>query len=384
MDIMETYELHYDFGNNYNAKISNLLNEILNGSNELFAKQFQNGEIGNVTREYRQMTCFILNIEEYLYYYKENQNFESILDSISDIKKISVLPTNNRGIYGQAIAEENTLLINPTLEPSSTLNHQERTSLYVAHELGHFVNAKWMNTIYKFLDKRFRTGNMNNEQVQLFYEGFSMLDEAIAQNNAEDFAYSFVSKERPYRQYKTRGVGVFNNEQYSTNYDFYGEFQMPTAKFAKTLRGIGKYESDDIALDILSKRALSPSFATDIIDEYTRDGQLENLFKLTNNMGIIKKAVYTSFGGDTDRQALQNSKQALENFYDLANKMREYRDIGQTQNYHQTASNSYRITPENISDLTTRTVEQNPGEISKGLGKFRNIIKRIKERLTGR
>ena len=61
MDIMETYELHYDFGNNYNAKISNLLNEILNGSNELFAKQFQNGKIGNVTSEYRQMTCFILN-----------------------------------------------------------------------------------------------------------------------------------------------------------------------------------------------------------------------------------------------------------------------------------------------------------------------------------
>lgn len=383
MELVENYRLRYNFGNNNQLRISNLLNEILNGSNNLFAEQLQNGQIGNVQNEYAEMISFISNVEEYLYYYKDSQNFENILNSISNIKKISVLPINERGIYGRAISEENTLLINPSLGASSTLNHKERTRLYVAHELGHFVNNKWMTTIYKFLDTRVRAGKMTNEQANLFSEGFSMLDEAITQNNAENFAYSFAGKSRPNKQYTTRGVGVFGNRQYLTNYDFYGEFQLPTAKFAKTLRGIGKYNDDDVALDILCKRALSPSFALDIIEEYNKDGQIDNFYKIVDNMGIIKQAVYTSFGGDDNIMALQNSQRALEDFYSLTARMRDYRDIAEISEQYSTVYNFQQITPQNITNLTTRTVEQNPGIISKGLDRIKGVIKKIKDRITG-
>lgn len=388
MDILENYKLKYNFGN-YNSRVVDMLNEILSGSNNLFAKQLKNGQIGNVKREYVKMLSFIKNVEEYLYYYSRNENFDTILNSISNIKKISVLPIDKRGIYGQAIPEEKTLLINPSLRASTTLNHEERTRLYVAHELGHFINNNWMDTVIKYLDIRVRQGEVSNEQAQLFQEGFSMLDECITQNNAENFAYEFAGKNRPSKQYVTRNVGVFGNKPYQTNFDFYGEFQIPAAKFAKTLRGIGKYENDDVALNILSQRALNPNFAIDIIEEYERDNQYSNLQKLVRKMGVIKKAVYTSFGCDNNMQALRNSENALNEFYNLANKMRDYRnnEFDTINNSNLENQNISRLTPRNINRLTQNCVKNKPGKLSQILRKLpRGIVKivnNIKNKIAG-
>ena len=91
----------------------------------------------------------IFNIEEYLYYNKNNPDFYNILKSLENINVVSVLPKNNRGIYGQAIADENVLLISPVLKPSRTLTKQERTRLYLAHELGHYINNDWKGELMK-------------------------------------------------------------------------------------------------------------------------------------------------------------------------------------------------------------------------------------------
>lgn len=396
MDILENYNLKYNFGENYQSRVSNLLNEMLNGSNDLFAKQLQNGQIGNVKSEYVEMLSFIKNVEEYLYYYKDNPNFNNILNSVSSIKKISVLPVNSRGIYGQAFAEENTLLISPVLGASSTLTHEERTRLYVAHELGHIVNHSWQNTVEKFLNSRVNEGEMTLEEKELYQEGFNMLDESITQNNAENFAYAFAGKSRPNKQYRSSNAGIFGNTPYLSNYDFYGEYQMPAVKFAKTLRGIGRYDNDDIALNMLGQRAMSPFFALDIMDEYDKDNQYENLLNLLTNMGIIKKAGYAAFGYD-DRAYIQDSQRALNDFNNLADRMREYRDIegtintsgmpsGQTvdetlanraMNY-QNRLNSFQTTPQEISALTSRTIAQNPGFLSRSIAKVKDVIKKIK------
>jgi hypothetical protein len=394
MELVENYKLNYSFESSNKTKVSNLLNGILNESNILFAEQLSNNQIEkeNVVYEYSQMVSFIKNVEEYLYYYKDSPDFENVFNSISNIKRISVLPKNSRGIYGQAIAETHTLLINPDLRGSSTLTEEERTRLYVAHELGHFVNDNWMKSVQTYLDGKARRGEIEPQKAQLVYDGFSMLDEAITQNSAENFAYSFVGKTRPVKQSTSRGAGVYENIPYLTNFDFYGEFQTPASRFAKTLRGIGKYNDDQTALDILCTRALSPSFANDIINEYVRDGQFENLITLGENMGIIKNAVYTSFGGDKDYDALRKSGGVLLEFLNLADRMRDTRDpiattgtvsrnMGQsgvtpTRVIHENANMDDGISLSRIQSLITQN-ERKPSFLAR-------IIRSVKNKIKGR
>ena len=324
MNMIEQYDLKYNF-TEWNDRVKLYLNKVLRKSTNYFAKQYSNGEINNVNHEYVSMLEYISNIEEYLFYNIDSPNFYNILQALENISVISVLPKNQRGIYGQAIPSTNTLLINPELSSSRTLTSKERTRLYVAHELGHYINNEWMKSVVNYLDTQVRSGKIGQNEAVLFQEGFSLLDEAITQNRAEDFAYSFARKSRPFMRRFTNGQ-LFKGEAYQTNYDFYGELQMPAIMFGRTLRGIGKIQNDEEALRTLCDRATSPNFAKKIIEEYTRNGQLGNLFPMVENMGIIKKASYYMFGGDNDVRALNDSKLALDKVQRYATQLRDYRD----------------------------------------------------------
>ena len=190
-----------------------------------------------------------------------------------------------------------------------------------------------MNTVINFLDKKVRSSEITEESAQLFYDGFSLLDEAITQNRAEDFTYTFARKRRPNMQNKTRGR-LFDGDTYKTNFDFYGELQNPAIMFARTLRGIGKLENDNEALKVLSERAINPDFFNKIIDEYTKDDQLENLFPMIQYMGVIKNASYYMFGGDDDVTYLLLSKRALDNFKNYANNLRDRRNPLENNHEH--------------------------------------------------
>lgn len=325
MDLIETYTLKYDFGE-YTSAVDSLLNRILTNSTSYFAKQLKNNEIKNVTSEYSAMLDFISHIEEYLYANRNNPNFYNILHSISEINIISVLPQNRRGIYGQTLRDIHAILINPELSGSKTLTPAERTRLYTAHELGHYINESWMQSVLNHINEQVRLGKIRTkEDAQLFYDGFSLLDEATTQNRAEDFAYTFVGKTRPPMGYRSNPL-LFDGTPYKTNFDFYGELQIPATMFGRTLRGIGSINDDGIALNTLSQRALKSSFVEEILQEYTRDGQLQNLYPEIKNMGIIKNASYASFGEYPDQEALSNSKSALIGLSKLTNSLRDYRE----------------------------------------------------------
>lgn len=334
MQLIQEYNLEYNFSK-YNDRVQNYLNQLLINSNNYFLNQYRKGKINNIEKEYHKMCEFINNIEEYLIYYINNPNFEYILNVLEKIRTVSVLPKNERGIYGKAEANNNILFINPELAGSRFLTPSERTRLYVAHELGHFINSEWMNTVVSFLDKKVRLNEMTQEEAQLFYDGCSLLDEAITQNRAEDFAYTFARKKRPNMQDETRDK-LFNGDTYKANFDFYGELQEPAIMFARTLRGIGKLENDNMALRVLSERAISPDFFNKIVDEYTKDSQLENLIPLVQNMGIIKNASYCMFGYESDNSDLSRSKEALDNLKTYATNLRDYRDPLESSNEHST------------------------------------------------
>lgn len=320
------YNLNYDFGQ-YNDVISVYIEVLINKSTTNFQQQIRNRQVRNREHDADALAGCIQNLEEYLYYnfQKSPATFNHVINATMDnVRTISVLPNNKRGIYGEAQADNKIIYINPDLSDSRNLTGEERTRLYMAHELGHIINHDWMNKVIEYANQQIRQGRLSQEHAQLIYDGFSMLDEATTQNRAEKFVYEFSGKQRP-RLANYRNENLFNGETYKSNFDYYGELQEPATMFARTLRGIGK-ENDDIrALDMLSERAISSNFFNNILNEYSRDGQMSSFIQEVQYMGLLKRASYANFGYE-DVSYLRNSKTYLDRLRNLTTQMRDYRE----------------------------------------------------------
>ena len=320
------YKLNCDF-NQYNNSIAIYFNVLMNKTRDGFQQQIRNGQVENIEHEADVLVGCIRNLEEYLYYnfQKFPQIFNQILSAtMNNLRTILVLPKENRGVFGQTQPHNKTIYINPDLHDSRYLTAEERTRLYMAHELGHNVNHEWMKKVKEYTDQQMEQGRLTQNQAQLIYDGFSMLDEVITQNRAENFVYAYSGKRRPDLTYY-RNARIFDSEPYKSNFDYYGELEEPAIMFARTLRGIGK-ENDDIkALDMLSERALSPNFFSRILNEYTRDGQMPVFVQEVQYMGLLKRASYANFGYG-DISYLINSKTYLERLKNITAQMRDYRE----------------------------------------------------------
>lgn len=320
------YNLNYDFGQ-YNDVISVYIEVLINKSTTNFQQQIRNRQVRNREHDADALAGCIQNLEEYLYYnfQKSPATFNHVINATMDnVRTISVLPNNKRGIYGEAQADNKIIYINPDLSDSRNLTGEERTRLYMAHELGHIINHDWMNKVIEYANQQIRQGRLSQEHAQLIYDGFSMLDEATTQNRAEKFVYEFSGKQRP-KLANYRNENLFNGETYKSNFDYYGELQEPATMFARTLRGIGK-ENDDIrALDMLSERAMSSNFFNNILNEYSRDGQMPSFIQEVQYMGLLKRASYANFGYE-DVSYLRNSKTYLDRLRNLTTQMRDYRE----------------------------------------------------------
>lgn len=320
------YKLKYDF-RQYNDVISTYIEVLINKSMTNFQQQIRNGQIRHSEHDADALAGCIQNLEEYLYYNYEKspEAFNHIINAtMNNVRTISVLPDNKRGIYGETQAQNKIIFINPDLPDSKYLTGEERTRLYMAHELGHIINHEWMNKVVEYANQQMRQGRLTQEHAQLIYDGFSMLDEATTQNRAENFVYEFSGKNRPRLAYYRNGR-MFDSEAYKSNFDYYGELQEPATMFARTLRGIGKEIDDLTALDMLSKRALSPTFFNNILNEYAKDRQMPAFIQEVQYMGLLKRASYANFGYE-DVSYLHNSKTYLERLRNVTTQMRDYRE----------------------------------------------------------
>lgn len=320
------YNLKYDF-KQYNEVMSVYMDVLVEKSTAQFQQQIRNGQVRNSEHDADALAGGIENLEEYLYYnfQKSPQTFNHILNStMNKVKTISVLPEEERGIYGRTEVENQMIFINPDLRSSKNLTGEERTRLYMAHELGHVINDGWMKKVIEYCNQNIRQGRLTQEHAQLIYDGFSMLDEATTQDRAEEFVYEFSGKRRPQLAYYRNGK-LFDGQPYQSNFDYYGELQEPATMFARTLRGIGKEDNDMIALSMLSDRALSPSFFNSILNEYSRDGQMPSFIKEVQYMGLLKRASYANFGYE-DPSYLHYSNRYLQNLRSVTTQMRDYRE----------------------------------------------------------
>ena len=310
------------FGN-YTVFVNDYINQLYSRSLELYAKRYaQNNPTGTPRIDIEKIEESLGYIDDYLYYFFQfnNESFISIFENLIDnLKFITVLPPTMRGVYGQYKNNEKVLYINPKLHSDQRLTSDERTRLYICHELGHIQNSKWMNNLIIILNDI----NCSIEDKQLMYDGFSLLDEAITQDRAENITYYFSSKTRP--SMTQRVTVLFDRSPHKTNFDYYGEFQVPTIDFARTLRGIGKLEDIDLVMKEFNTRALKEEFSKKIFDEYTTDGQISNTYYLLKQLGIIKNAAYAAFGY-SDYRYIRQSSQALAKYNELVREMRDYRD----------------------------------------------------------
>lgn len=317
-----TYRTTNQFGEFTNI-VNEYLNKVYGRSLELYSKRYaKNNPTGTPKIDIEKIEESLGYIDDYLYYYYQfnNTSFVPIFRTlIDDLQFVTVLPPVKRGLYGQYVSAEKTLYINPQLHASSKLSSDERTRLYVCHELGHIQNAKWMKNLIPILNSI----DCSGEDRQLMYDGFSLLDEATTQDRAENITYYFSSKIRPL-MYRI-STQLFDKKQFETNFDYYGEFQVPTISFAKTLRGIGKFDDNEQVMNEFNKRSLNENFSNEIFDEYTRDNQIENLYYMLKRLGIIKNASYAAFGY-SDHSYLQQSANALQEYNQLVGRLRDHRD----------------------------------------------------------
>ena len=318
-----TYNTPNQFGD-YTELINEYINKIFGQSLDLYLKRYaSNNPTGTQKLDIDKIEESMGYIDDYLYYYysfNSEKEFLSIFENLVDnLNFVTVFPPEKRGYYGEYVDSETLLYINPQLSASSELSSDERTRLYICHELGHIQNAKWMNKLLPELNSL----NYSNEDKQLIIDGFSLLDEATTQDRAENITYYYSSKIRP--PMEKRSTRLFNNRPFNTNFDYYGEFQEPTINFAKTLRGIGKLSSDESVMEEFDKRSLSGDFADNILYEYRMDGYEEELYYMMGRLGVIKNASYEAFGyGNHDY--LEISSNALLEYNQVVNGMRDYRD----------------------------------------------------------
>ena len=317
-----SYKTPNQFGD-FTALVNEYLNKVYGRSLELYTKRYANtNPTGTPRIDIEKIEESLGYIDDYLYYYYQfyNESFVSIFKNlINNLQFVTVFPPDMRGLFGEYSDSEKTLYINPELTASSKLSADERTRLYICHELGHIQNSIWMEKVIPILNRLKCSG----KERQLIYDGFSLLDEATTQDRAENITYYYCSRLRPFMHRSS--TDLFDGKPFETNFDYYGEFQVPTISFAKSLRGIGKLSDDESVMEEFDSRSLSEDFSTEIIDEYIMDGQIANLYYMLRRLGIIKNAAYAVFGL-SDPAYLQQSLEALQEYNQVVTKMRDRRD----------------------------------------------------------
>ena len=312
-------KVRYNFSD-YNNEIDIYLRKVYRNSLDYYNKKYNVNSTGTRKLDLETINKSIGYLEDYLFYiYKlDSSAFRDVFNSLKrNVKILTVFEKKDRGLYGQYIPNAGIVFINPELRKSQNLTKDEKTRLYLCHEVGHAVHSDWIHT----LANNIRTNDV--EFKSLIYQGFNLLDEATTQDLAEDIAYCYAGKRRPnLRLFESSYSAEY---QYYANYDFYGNLKEPATLFSKTLRGIGKYDDNNIALRLLSKRALSKNFINDIVYEYTRDGHIDELYFLMSYLGIIKKASYATFGYDNPKY-IKEAPKAFNEVKNMASNLRDRRE----------------------------------------------------------
>lgn len=301
-------------------------------------------------RAQQKIKEFINYLEDYVHglialsYVNEN-NICEVIAELKKLESISVLSKDKNNLCGETVGRK--IFINSSIQPSKTLSSSERTRLYVGHEIGHLLHMMWekdQDAYMNMLTNRTTLTKVYNqlplENRVLIKEGFSMLDEAIVQNIAEDVAYLFARKERPPRT-ECSDRRIFDGMSYTSNFDFYQELQEPTVKFGRTLRSMDEFASDNEVLKELGRRSFEPGFVRSIVNDSIISEK--NFLIMLLCMGRIKDASYSKFNYGYADDSLDLSSKYYDHFMMLCNKTIKRRLEDNLENSDNTGRGQARV-----------------------------------------
>lgn len=333
------YKAKYQYDERYFPGFTTFLNKLHDRSFRQYLSQYATINSDKEKRtDLIQINNFINYLEDYVVTltklgFLNTANISDVISEIKKIKTISVLPKNQRGIYGLTTYDYR-IEINPNLGPSKTLTSEERTLLYVGHEIGHIIHKMWTKDVEEYLKYVGFNSNLqpivertssNNRLCAL--DGFSLIDEATTQEIAEIVAYHQNNKQRPNKQYYATPK-IYNGEAFKSNFDYYKELEEPAILFARTLRGISpsKNTPDSEIMSSLAKRSFDKNFVWDIVKEYQETPQLEQDFYNTLIcLGRIKDASYGVFGMANLPDSTPLSQKYFQNLKYFCSKNKDYR-----------------------------------------------------------
>lgn len=240
--------------------------------------------------ELNKVYGFIEDVEEYLFQcFQTNiisdDNYSYIIEKLSTIKFITVLPMAERGIYGKY--EDNCIFVNPSLAGSQYLNSRGRQRLYTFHELGHAL-----------IDESHKS--MTAEE----HYGWALMNEGITQEVAEKLTYRSCNLKRPTKEFKTLGnvfdIDTPDQYQFYTNFDYYGYIQPIIQSISNTLFwnfNPPMSHNEKNTIYYLCRLAFRPGFTDKMYHQAAQTNLGEARFSdILKHMGVLLDSNYKALG----------------------------------------------------------------------------------------
>ena len=218
-----------------------------------------------------------------------DKNLSYVVSKLMHVERFANLPQQYRGIYGATFHNNNspnlTVCINPDLD-------DYRRELYSFHEFRHVIMDGNTEVVSRSI------GNMNSNIISQVEDGYTVIEEAIAQNSAEEMMASLQNRRRT--NFRTQNDPAIPNISFKSDFGFYGLYQPIASRFARTLRGIGSIpESNNNPnnyLNSLTSRAFDKGFIERIMNEYQKDGHFKDLMQSFYNLGVVYRVKQKTFG----------------------------------------------------------------------------------------
>jgi len=252
------------------------------------------------------------------------QNYNNVLQMLSNIDVVKIFTKNDEDIY--AITRGNKISLNVKEVVIGSFSKDVSFQMIVSHELGHIIDNSWLDDAMAvsknlFHDQKCRKAleQYNLADVNLIFNGFILIDEAVSQECAEQVTYRMIHEKRP-PYVRMKKHNVLEETPFRTNFNLYEEFQEIVVRFARCLSFVGCLPTDDFneVLGKLAKKAFRREFIFQIWNEIQNDSDKKCDFVLMLAcMGKIKDGSYANLGMG-DKNSYRNITGYLKAFRYLA------------------------------------------------------------------
>lgn len=288
-----------------------------------------------------------------------NDNFKKRFDGI--LIQIGEEVEGMEGAAGKANSRNKTVIIR---QDKIQDNMYRRHVLY--HEIGHLLfGFKNLSDIDKNeIYKRITNTKLSNEQLsdvdsKQVASGIKLLEDYIVEKFAVKASHATLNRTIQ-REINARHVisgGYIFNTTFPGTYGIY-----ETLCDELLEKAYGNFDN-------IQQSCLQSTFYKELFEKYD---EIE-LIKILEKLGYVHDSVM-SFGKDRTIRSVPKTQEALEDLRQMIHEIK-------SKTGHR--SNSNRVTPEGMAEVTRRCMQENPGLVSEGVGRTTGWFSRLFDRNKG-